>query len=152
MSDRTNACGWAKKAKCLFGKAKTLLHCYREILLYLLFGVLTVAVNAVCYELLCGNFQWKNLQGTIAAWVAAVIFAYITNKYFVFKKQDAKEKQKHSEFISFFSCRAATGVLDVLIMFVAVDFFHGNSLLWKLVSNIIVTVVNYAASKLFVFK
>ena len=56
------------------------------------------------------------------------------------------------EIISFVSCRALTGVLDVAIMFVAVDLLSGNSLLWKIVSNIIVILLNFIASKILIFK
>ena len=56
------------------------------------------------------------------------------------------------ELASFFGCRLLTGALDVAIMAYCVDFRGGNGLLWKLLSNILVIVLNYAASKLFIFK
>ena len=100
------------------------------------------------YELLLVN----NVLSTILAWLAAVIFAFVTNKVFVFESKRNNATEKLSEITSFFGCRILTGILDVVIMAVAVDYLKWNSLLWKLISNIIVTIINYIASKFFIFK
>lgn len=129
-----------------------LIRRYQEIILYLFFGALTVAVNTICYELAYEYIGWSNLASTLIAWLIAVIFAFFTNKNFVFQQQKQTSGQKNREFLSFISCRAATGVLDVLIMLVAVDVHHGNSMLWKTISNVVVIVINYVASKYLIFK
>ncbi len=125
---------------------------YREIAAYIFFGICTVAVNALCYALFYEQWHIKNVTSTLLAWLAAVIFAFFTNKFFVFKSKKKDRKNTLEEAGSFFACRIATGVLDVLLMFVTVDLLAGNGLLWKLVSNVIVTLLNYFASKLFIFR
>ena len=77
---------------------------------------------------------------------------FFTNKIYVFESRRASVIEKLKEFTSFFGCRILTGVLDVVIMALAVDYLKWNSLIWKLISNIIVTVVNFVASKFIIFK
>ena len=93
----------------------------------------------------------KNVPANIIAWVLAVLFAFITNKLFVFKSKSMDFKTLFTEGVSFFACRFLTGVLDVLIMYFAVDVFFQNSTMWKIISNIIVIILNYIVSKVFVF-
>lgn len=124
----------------------------KQIVLYLFFGVCTTIINTVCYWLLYEVLTMNNIVSTIVAWFIAVIFAFITNKVYVFKSQRTSPRKLLSEVISFFGCRLLTGILDVAIMVVAVDLLKWNSLLWKLISNIIVTIINYIASKKLVFR
>lgn len=124
----------------------------KEVILYLFFGVCTTAINVICYELLYDILKQKNIDSTIIAWIAAVIFAFITNKLYVFESRKTSLSQSVKEAFSFFGCRALTGVLDVLIMFITVDVLKWNGLVWKTISNIIVIIINYAASKFFIFK
>lgn len=125
---------------------------HKQIILYLFFGICTTAINTICYgvlhELLCVD----NIPSTILAWLAAVIFAFITNKMFVFKSKRLRTSERLKELTSFFGCRIMTGILDVVIMAVAVDYLKWNSLIWKLISNIVVTAINYLASKFMIFK
>lgn len=86
------------------------------------------------------------------AWVAAVVFAFITNKLFVFGSKSFKTDVLVREMASFFGCRLLTGILDIVIMYIAVDVMDMNSTLWKFLSNILVIILNYLASKLVVFK
>jgi len=133
-------------------KIKELYTKYRQIIAYLFFGVCSTVVNMVCYYAAFDLLQLSNTLSTVIAWFAAVIFAFVTNKAFVFHSHKETIAQSLVELASFFGYRVATGVLDVLIMFLAVDYFGWNGLLWKLISNIIVTVLNYIASKFSVFK
>lgn len=122
------------------------------MLLYIIFGLGTTAVNMIAYEVTYNRIGICNLISTIIAWVLAVVFAFITNKLFVFdSKSLAWEKVKY-ELVTFLTCRLITGIFDVIIMFVAVDMMDWNSLVWKFVSNVLVTVLNYIASKLVIFK
>lgn len=125
---------------------------YREVVLYLFFGICTTAVNTICYGLTYELISINNIVSTIIAWLAAVIFAFVTNKIFVFQSQSTNIMEQLREVVSFFGCRLATGVLDVIIMAVAVDYLGWNGLLWKLISNVIVTIINYVASKFWIFK
>lgn len=125
---------------------------FKEPILYIFFGVCTTLINTACYALLHDCLSVSNITSTILAWFAAVIFAFFTNRSLVFNSRSSTISEKLKEAASFFSCRALTGVLDVVIMFISVDILHFNSIVWKLISNIIVTIVNYVASKFFIFK
>ena len=125
---------------------------YREVILYLFFGVCTTVINMVTYGIMYELLHIENAISTIGAWLAAVIFAFITNKRFVFRSENKNKADSIREFTSFFGCRILTGVLDVVIMVIAVDILSRNSLLWKFVSNVIVTVLNYVASKFLIFR
>ncbi len=124
---------------------------YEAIILYIFFGVCATLVNMAGYALFYNILGISNLISTILAWVAAFLFAFFTNKLFVFKSKRSSARELMLEFVSFFGCRAATGVLDVAIMYLAVDMMGWNSLLWKFISNVIVTILNYVASKFFIF-
>ena len=130
---------------------KSLYQKYRQIFWYLFFGVCTMILNTACYTVLYEHLGVPNVPATVAAWLAAVIVAFITNKLIVFESRERAGKGLF-ELVSFFSCRVATGLLDVLIMWIAVDILAGNSTLWKFVSNVIITVLNYVVSKCFIFK
>lgn len=125
---------------------------HKQIILYLFFGICTTAINTVCYGVLYELLHVDNIPSTILAWLAAVVFAFITNKVYVFESKRTTASERLREFVSFFGCRIMTGMLDVVIMVVAVDYMKWNSLIWKLISNIIVTIINYVASKFLVFK
>ena len=138
--------------KNLILKISSLFSTHKQIILYLIFGVCTTVINTVCYWLLYDVLSWSNLLSTVIAWLAAVIFAFVTNKRYVFESKKSGIHEQLTEFASFFSCRILTGILDVIIMAVAVDMLKWNGLVWKLISNIIVTVLNYIASKFLIFK
>ena len=124
----------------------------KQLLLYLFFGACTTAVNTICYWLLYDVLTLNNVVSTVIAWGAAVVFAFVTNKVFVFESKRANATERVNEVVSFFGCRLLTGILDVIIMAIAVDILHWNGLFWKLFSNILVTVINYIASKFLIFK
>lgn len=124
----------------------------KQLLLYLFFGVCTTAINTICYWLLYDALSLSNITSTVMAWLAAVLFAFYTNKVFVFGSKRTNTTDRINEVISFVGCRLLTGILNVVIMVVAVDMLQWNGLLWKLISNIIVTIINYIASKFLIFK
>ena len=124
----------------------------KAIILYLFFGVCTMILNtaayAACYELL----GISNVLSTIVAWLLAVVAAYITNKIWVFESKTDTAATLMQEIWKFFSCRIATGVADIAIMYVFVDIMAWNATFMKIVANIIVVILNYAASKLWIFR
>lgn len=131
---------------------------YEEIINYLIIGVLTTVVNlAVKYALLFTVLNASDatqLQiAVVISWVVACIFAYITNRKIVFK---SKSKKILKEFTAFVSARLFTLFLEMLIMFVFVTLLKLNSnlwvVVWSLVAQIVVIVVNYVLSKLVIFK
>ena len=132
-------------------KLAELLQKYRAFIAYAVFGVLTTLVNMAAYWLFYDVLGVPNVPSTAVAWLFAVLFAFITNKLWVFESKSFDKKTLLHELWTFFTCRILTGVLDIGIMYVAVDLLHGNELLWKLISNVLVILLNYAASKLVIF-
>ena len=139
-------------------KIKSLYEKYREIINYLIFGVLTTIVNiGTKYALLFTIFDAKNaveLQlAIIISWILAVLFAYITNRKFVF---ESKNKNKIKELISFFSARIATLLLEIFITWLFITLLKLNSdiyvIIFTILTQILVVVGNYILSKIFVFK
>ena len=135
----------------MFAKIIDIFKKYNSLITYAVFGICTTIINILAFYLLYNVLEIKNVPANIIAWVLAVLFAFITNKLFVFKSKSMDFKTLFKEGVSFFACRFLTGVLDVLIMYFAVDVFFQNSTLWKIISNIIVIILNYIVSKVFVF-
>lgn len=126
----------------------------KEVIMYLIFGVLTTIVAlAVYYGLIFTILNPESaiqLQiANILSWVAGVIFAYITNRKYVF---ESKETNKAKEISKFVTSRLSTLFLDMLVMFIGVTLLKANDKIIKLISQVLVIVGNYILSKLFVFK
>ena len=133
-------------------KIKALILKYQDMILYVFFGALATLVNTASYYLCYNIIGMSNVPSVIIAWLLAVVFAFFTNKLWVFKsKSFAPDVLKH-EIPTFFGARLLTGLLDLGIMYLAVDVLHGNGTVWKLISNILVIILNYVASKLIIFK
>ena len=133
-------------------KLRGLIVKYRDILAYLFFGVLTTAVNYLVY-LPCYNLlHFSAAVSNAIAWVAAVAFAYLTNKPFVFESKDWSAKTVLPELAKFVGCRIGSGLLETAILFVCVDLLQWNGNVWKLIASVLVVILNYVASKLLVFR
>ena len=133
-------------------KIKNLVKSHLDVVTYLIFGVLTTVVNYAIY-LPCLNIL--GLSAAVSnsiAWVVAVIFAFVTNKPFVFGSHDWSMKVVVSEFTKFIATRVSSGVLETLILLVAVDALGGNGNIWKLITQVLVIIINYVGSKLLVFR
>lgn len=126
-----------------------LLRQYREIIAYLIFGVLTTLVNIVVYFVANNLLSINYLISNFLAWFISVLFAYITNRAYVF---ESTSSQFIKEAIKFFGSRLTTGLVDMVLMWLLVSFIPINDILIKTLVNIIVIVLNYIFSKLFVFK
>lgn len=133
-------------------KIKKLFLKYKSLIMYAFFGVCTTLVNWVSYYLLYNIANIPNVPSTVIAWLLAVSFAFITNKLWVFDSRSFKRKVLIHEIWTFMAARLITGLLDVGIMYLTVDVLGWNATLWKLLSNIIVIILNYVLSKLIVFK
>lgn len=136
----------------MFQKLKALVKDHWDIVTYLFFGVLTTVINYLIYLPVYNLLHLSAAFSNAVAWVAAVAFAYLTNKPWVFKSHDWSRKTVIPELIKFVSCRLGSGVLETGILFVTVDLLHWNGNIWKLVTSVLVVVLNYIASKLLVFK
>ena len=133
-------------------KLKEMIQKHWDILSYLIFGVLTTVVNYIVYLPLLNILHLSAALSNIIAWAAAVAFAYLTNKPFVFKSHDWSWKNVAPELAKFVSCRIASGAMETAIIFVTVDLLGWNGNLWKLLTSVLVVVLNYVFSKLIVFR
>lgn len=123
----------------------------RETISYLIFGVLTTAVDWLVYPFM----RWLGYSvgfSSAIAWAAAVLFAFVTNKLFVFQSYGAGPKKLLKEFLSFVSCRAITGIFTVGAMVVMVDYMGLNEWFGKFMVSAISLLLNYVMSKLFIFR
>ena len=133
-------------------RIRLLMERYKDILIYLVFGVLTTLVNYLvylpCYNLLGVSASVSN----VIAWAVAVVFAYLTNKPFVFRSHDWSGSVMIPELAKFVGSRVFSGFLETAIIFLTVDCMSWNGNAMKLCTSVLVVVLNYIASKLLVFR
>lgn len=131
---------------------------YEEAVNYLFFGFLAFLVNMLAYAAaakVLGADEDKVvlvLIATALAWVVAVLFAYWTNRTFVFKSKVMDKTGMHKEFVSFISARIVTGIMELVLMYILVDVIRVDDVVSKFICNVIVIVSNYIFSKLWVFR
>lgn len=136
----------------MLNQFRSLWEKYRSILIYLIFGVLTTAVNYLVYIPCLKLLGLSASVSNVIAWCVAVLFAFLTNKPFVFESKDWSAKTVVPEFTKFVGTRVASGLMETVILMVAVDMLGWNGVIWKLVPNVIVVILNYIGSKLLVFR
>ena len=124
---------------------------YKSIILYILFGILTTLVNIFVY-FACYCLKFSTAESTLTAWILSVLFAYITNRKYVFGSKLSGIKKVFKEVSNFFLSRLSTGLLDLAVMLLFVDILNFNGMLIKVISNIVVIILNYVLSKFLVFK
>lgn len=125
---------------------------YREVISYCIFGAGTTFVNIIVYYVCAHVLGIDTVLSTGVAWVLSVLFAYVTNKIWVFESYAVGFWQVLKELFFFFTCRFLTGLLDIGMMYVFVDRFDFPDMLMKILTNVIVIVANFVASKLLIFK
>nr|QGT51046.1 membrane protein [uncultured Firmicutes bacterium] len=126
---------------------------YKEFILYVLFGGLTTLVNMVVYFVLLHLFgEAYYLWFNAAAWLVSVLFAFVTNKLWVFESKRTDLATWLKEGIPFFGARAFSLFLDMGFMFVTVSLLDLPNGWMKLASNVVVVLVNYVFSKLIIFR
>lgn len=134
-------------------KIKRLYIKYKEIINYLIFGVLTTAVKFLTYLLFTRIFIWDEVVSSALSWICAVTFAYITNKIFVFNSKTETIIKTLKEIILFFSARILSGICcDVGTFALFVRVFKINDIIATIITQIMVVVMNYILSKLIIFK
>lgn len=150
----------------MFKFVKNLFIKYKEIIMYLIFGVLTTVVNWVTYSLLMKvilssasiSNDVKMTIGNVIAWLIAVIFAFVTNKLWVFESKSWEVKLAIKEFLSFVASRLATGVIEwfgpLLLFKIGLDqaLFGVDGFVAKIVCSVLVVILNYVFSKLITFR
>lgn len=135
-------------------KIKGLYLKYKEIINYLIVGVLTTVVSLAVYYI--SVFTVLNPENAvelqtanIISWIAGVAFAYVTNRRYVF---ESKEENKLKELAKFVAARLVTLLMDMFIMFIGVTVLKGSDKIMKLISQVVIIISNYIFSKIFVFK
>lgn len=131
---------------------KNMLEKYKSILMYLFFGICTTVINIVTYWMFYISLDFPNVLSTIFSWIISVLFAYITNKLWVFESRPFGKKVLVREIATFFGARFISGIIDLAIMFLFVDMLLFPAMIIKFISNIFVVIFNYVASKVVIFK
>ncbi|WP_242323648.1 GtrA family protein [Faecalibaculum rodentium] len=120
----------------------------REVINYLIFGVLTTLVNIAAFTICVDVLHVQYLISNVIAWILSVLFAYITNRRYVFNSAAVNVGW---EIIKFFSSRLSTLALDMAVMWFMVGILQTNNLIAKIIANVLVVIANYVLSKIFVF-
>ena len=136
----------------MFGKIKAFVRKYWEIISYLIFGGLTTVVDTLVGLPLHYWLHWSATASNAAAWVAAVAFAFLTNKPFVFKSHDWRAKTVFPELGKFVGSRIVSFLIAEAFMAITVDWLKWDYLLMKIIVSVVVVVLNYIGSKLLVFR
>ena len=123
---------------------------YKMPLLYLFFGGLTTVLSIFLFWLF--SLKMSPLIANIISWVICVIFAYLTNRTWVFESQAKGLKQIAKECLSFAAGRLATLGMEELMLWIGIDLLHGNKLVVKIIAQIAVVIGNYVISKCLVFR
>lgn len=123
----------------------------KEILWYGFFGVLTTLVNIISFYLLDKTGMNVYLNNFIA-WFLSVLFAFVTNKLFVFNSKSLDKKVIIKEVVSFFFFRILSLGIDMAGMYICISMMNMNRMISKVLMNVVVIVANYIFSKIFIFK
>ena len=147
-------------------KIEELILKYKELIVYVVFGGLTTVVNLLVFTV-CGMAfgDEKYLISNVIAWFAAVVFAYITNKLWVFESKSWNVKVLLKEVPSFFAARVASLLIEEVGLYIFVDllsfkelsidilsFEIGGELIAKIALAVVVVAFNYIFSKFVIFK
>lgn len=124
---------------------------YKEGILYLFFGALTTFVNIISYTIIAKLMHIDYLVSNVIAWILSVLFAYVTNKKYVFESKTTTKKELLKEMSSFFVARILSLLLDMVVMYIGISLLHINDIVIKVLSNVLVIIANYFMSKLFIF-
>lgn len=125
---------------------------HRELILYVWFGGWTTVVNYASYLLLADLARVHYLAATALAWALSVLFAYLTNRKWVFRSQVRGAGAVLLEALAFFGSRGFSGLLDFGLMYLCVSVLALNGDVCKLMINLLVIVLNFVLSKLLVFR
>lgn len=138
--------------KILWNKAMKLFEKYREVILYVFFGGCTTLINFAVYWVLRNILKMGVVPADVIAWIMAVLFAYVTNKIWVFESKTKRAADILKEILSFFTARAFSLGFEVVFLLITVEHWGLNDIIMKLIANIAVIVMNYVFSKLLIFR
>ncbi|MGK4178953.1 GtrA family protein [Lapidilactobacillus dextrinicus] len=123
-----------------------------KIFTYLFFGGLTTVVNIVVFAICHGIFSWNWQISNSLAWLLSVLFAFVTNKLWVFHSKTATWRALTWEFSKFIIARVASYVIDMGCMYLFINLLSTNDLVAKVITQVVVVVINYFLSKIIIFK
>lgn len=124
---------------------------HQEGMRYLIFGGVSTIINIIVFMIL-NYFGTSTLISNFIAWIISIIFGYVTNKMCVFYSITSSKRKLLQEATSFLGCRIFTLIIDEIYMYITIDILNLNSLLMKIISNIIVIFLNFVFSKIWIFK
>ncbi len=123
----------------------------RELITYAVAGVMTTVVNLVLFHLLCNVWHLDEMIGNIIAWIGAVLFAYIINDIWVFRSKWEGSSKELEKFLKFVGARVASLGVEEAGLLIFVKGLHFNNMIVKAALSVIVILMNYIFSKLFIF-
>lgn len=121
----------------------------KELILYVIFGILTTLVNIAAYLFLVRVLNINYLISNVLAWFFSVLFAYVTNKIWVFESRNTNIIKEIS---LFFGGRIFSGVVDTGMMYLMIDILTIDDVISKIFIQVVVVILNYVISKMIVFK
>lgn len=124
----------------------------KEMLLYLFFGFLSFVISISTYALFNKALNINELLANIFSWIITVMFAFFTNRIWVFDSHTESMEEFVKQMLSFYWGRVVTLVIEEIILFVFITLLGMSSMLIKVIAQVVVIVLNYVISKLFVFK
>ena len=133
------------------GRFKAFLRKYSDFFVYMIFGAMATAINTFGYAFLYEVVHIPNVMSTVLALIVTIIFAFFTNKVFVYRSKGWKPSQLWKEASGFLLCRTLTGIFDVVFMYVSVDVLDLIPVLMKFIAAIFVGIANYLVGKLLIF-
>ncbi|WP_367297555.1 GtrA family protein [Loigolactobacillus coryniformis] len=136
----------------LINNIKKILLNNMALINYIIFGVLTTAVNLGVFWLASSQLHLYYLLANLVAWFLSVVFAFFTNKYFVFKSRTAGLLSFLKEFLLFLWMRVLSGAFDMGSMFVMVSVLEINDVFAKILTQFVIVILNYAFSKAVIFR
>ena len=134
----------------MYNKIMELFKKYKTTIMYLIFGFLTMVISIVTFAIFI-NVGFNEHTSNILSWILAVLFAFITNKIFVFEDKEKEADVVIRQIIKFFLSRVFTLGLEEIIIFVFVTKLNYNAIFIKLITQIVVIVLNYVLSKKIAF-
>ena len=124
----------------------------REVIMYIIVGIITTGINILSYAFFIKTYNVNYIISTTLAWVLSVLFSFIASKRYVFKSVDNSFKAIFKELNSFVFFRFISYFLDVGLMILLIEIIDLNGLLSKVITNALVIILNYFASKFIIFK
>ena len=125
---------------------------YKEALLYLFFGVLTTLISIGVFWVFTALIPLDELVANIISWIIAVLFAYVTNRIWVFNSHCETKGAFAREVLSFYGGRVFTLLVEEGLLFVFIKLLDLNAMAVKIIAQVVIIVLNYIISKLFVFR